>query len=255
MVQNRATVVTLFGSSGGGKSLLSAALGNEFTANKNRVCVISFDLLSQSLRCFLPFEKIDGSRSVGRLLSGTRVVTEKDVLESMAFHPNNKDLGFLGMCEADTILSWGRLDAQKLFDLLQIVVKICDFVIIDAGANPIEDAITASAIEFADFVFRVISADLKGIAYEKAVIPTLTPSRYKIGQQNLVLNGVMYYTPTAEVKNILGSTVDFEIPYSEEARRKYDEGEIIKSFSKREGIAFGKAIAAIARKVAADSGI
>ncbi|MDD2649472.1 MAG: adenylyl-sulfate kinase [Eubacteriales bacterium] len=246
---SRGVVISVWGSSGSGKSLLSVALANKLTEGANRVCVISYDRISQTLRSFLPFEAVPTSKSIGRLLSETMPLVERDVLDCTYFHRKNGNLGFIATTEEDTLYSWTHLSKDRFVELLNILTAITDAVIVDCNTNPLNDDITFSALEVSDAVLRVLSADIKGIAFNTAMTASLTAEKYAMDKQIVVLNQTRQFTPVAELQKIIGN-VKVVVPYSSEADERYNSGELVQGFARREGVQFKKAVAQIAKEVA-----
>lgn len=249
MINNRGYVVAICGAGGAGKSLLAAALGNALTANKCRVCVVSFDLTQQGLRVFLPREKNGNGASIGALLSTTTRVSEADVMERVRIHANNDNLGFLACAEGDAFGVWASFLGERVYEVICELARVNDFVVIDINGLPNDSDAINTAYGVAELVIRVLTPDIKGLAWYEATENTIA-SVYKDNPNTAmltVINGAKSFTPSDALVDATGA--DLVLPYSAEVDEAFVGGELIKKYSRRDGVLFERGIKELARRV------
>ena len=162
-------IITVWGSSGSGKSMFSCVLAKAFTQDKDKAIIINADFSTPMLPVWLPDQIIETGASVGHVLSSVEIDTalvasKVTILKSFPF------IGLMGYTAGENPLSYPEIKYDMALRLIDNAAKLADFVVIDCSSN-MTNFFTPAAIDAADVIVRVLTPDLKGINYLKAHRP------------------------------------------------------------------------------------
>lgn len=201
----RPLLTLVCGAPGAGKTLLSTSLGIELQKlTGQRVLVLYTDPACPPLPLLFPGSDRDRAGTLARVLCKTNP-TRSDVLREILTDRRMPDLGFLGFTlrdAPDTYPIYGRSYASGLLDLL---LTLCPYVVVDGSAEPERDSLSAAALHKADAVLRV-----RPCGPEAAVYASVHPELTKAGRLNLdVLSGTVPQSLRADEDR-----PDAELPYA-----------------------------------------
>lgn len=241
-------LISVYGSSGGGKSTVALALAHTLTKNKRNVILISADTQSPALPVWVPNQKFTANNSLGRVLTASSV--NKSVLKDKLIpHPQNKHLAFMGLTDGENPLSYDAFEREKIIALFTLLYELeFDFIIADCTSNAALDTLTITSMEMADHILRIITPDIKGIEFERAQKSWLQNGDFGWENSVRVLNMVRPITPTSEVINSSGS-FKYTLPFSEGVLSKFSCGEVMNGFTDSEGVLFLREIALLAQEI------
>lgn len=240
-------LISIWGSSGAGKSTAALALAANLTKDEKNVVVINTDTVTPSLPVFLPELKTSSLHSIGGLYSSLNL-TGSNLKDKIHLHPKNERLGFMGMCSGETPLTYKVLTKERLKEMMGLLSNMpLDYVIVDGASFIMGDTLSMFSLEFADSIIRVITPDVKGIEYEKSNMLWL---RNSFLQDNhiKVLSPVKESSPVAEVEQVSGEA-KYYLPYSEEVQEAFLSGSLISGMKYTTGILFEETIAKIGEEV------
>lgn len=230
-------LITVFGSPGSGKTLLSLALAGILARRKENVILLSTDKLTPHLRVLLPTVDTDRTSSIGSLLMQSEL-TQKLVTTKLVFHPNSNYMGCMAFAPGDSLIAYPPLfDPAKILSLLNILSGIADYVIVDGSSNPVTDSITLAALEAGERILCMLTPDTKGMEYLDAVLPVLRDEKYKTAKHLRVLSPVQEISPVQEVRGRV-EDIRFTLPYSAEAHEAMLTGKLIGGFNRRAGLVY-----------------
>ncbi|MEG1761144.1 MAG: AAA family ATPase [Hydrogenoanaerobacterium sp.] len=224
-------VIAFWGSSGSGKTLLSAAAAGKLSKQKSKVVVISTDCNAPALPIFLPGLDILAAYSIGNILMSNNFEFS-NIADKLHLHPNNPNLAFMGLTRGENITTYNSFERDKILKLIKTLSLELDYIIIDCMTQPLLDMMSLTALEIADVVIRSITPDNRGIEFQSTQLPLLSDSKFKTDRHIKVLSNIMPKSPVDAICKKLGD-FDFFMPYSSEAAEKFIEGSEIKGFIKQ----------------------
>ena len=118
---------------------------------------------------WLPEQIIQTNASVGQVLSSVEIDTSLvashvTVLKSYPF------IGLMGYSAGENPLSYPEIKYAMVLQLVNAAARLVDFVILDCSSS-MTNVFTPAAIESGDLVIRLLTPDLKGVNYLKAISP------------------------------------------------------------------------------------
>ncbi len=234
-------LITIYGSPGSGKTLLSLALASRLALRKENVILVSSDKVVPHLKVLLPTVETNKSHSMGPLLLKSGL-TQKQLIPKLVFHPDSSCLACLALAPGDNLISYPPLfEAPNVMELLNVLSGLADVVLVDGTSNPTADRITLTALEASEHVICTLTPDRKGLEYLNALLPVLRDEKYKTGKHIRVLSPVRETSPA---KELLGTIEDvrFLLPYAAEAEERMLSGKLFKGFTRRPGLVFERRV-------------
>lgn len=235
-----AKIISVWGSPGSGKSVLSLSIAAILAEGSKNVIVFNGNKLVPALKMYCPNEIIDSKMSVGPLLMSGRY-TDSDFACRLINHPGSEYIAFAGMAPTDTYVTYNTFERANTIQMANKMAQLADYVIIDGTSNPIDDTMTLIGLEIADVVIRCITADVKGVLYLDAARSIYRESKYRFEQHIPVLGNVHEVSPVSEVMSVSGQ-YDYVLGYSPEIENRFISGELMKDFSTSRARAFEKQV-------------
>jgi len=234
-------LITIYGSPGSGKTLLSLALASRLALRKENVILVSSDKVVPHLKVLLPTVETDKSHSMGPLLLKSGL-TQKQLIPKLVFHPDSSYLACLALAPGDNLISYPPLfEAANVMELLNVLSGLADVVLVDGTSNPTTDRITLTSLEASEHVICTLTPDRKGLEYLNALLPVLRDEKYKTGQHIRVLSPVRETSPAKELLGVI-EDVRLLLPYSAEAEERMLSGKLFKGFTRRPGLVFERRV-------------
>lgn len=236
-------MITVWGSSGAGKSTLSLGIATELAARHNDVLLISTCGRTPALPVFLPTEKnITGQNSIGPLLV-SKDITEGSLKDKIIKHPNSKRIFFMGYASGEaTVLTYGQPQQESVSKLIHLLNDVTPFeyCIVDCDSKAEFDPLTTYAIENADFGISVVTPDVKGYEFYKAMSGWLANSdSFHIENFTRIANLIYKHTPLSAAEDLFGGFA-YKIPWARQVSEKFSSGELLSSFNTRDGNEFSR---------------
>ena len=226
MNRSKASVITVWGSPGSGKSTFSAILARYLTRGKSKAIIISPDQTVPMLPVWFPDENIENQMSLGHILSSAEI-NNSIIAARVKLLKSYPYLGVLAYTSGDMPLSYPETEYKKIAEVIEVVSGMVDFVIIDCTSR-ITDYFTPAAIEAADVCISIFTPDLRGVSYRKAQTPLLTGEQFKL-DSHLIFAGVARpYHALDEMEHVFGR-LDGILPWIKEIDRAATEGLIFQS--------------------------
>ena len=236
-------LVASWGSSGAGKTAVSLAVAAALAKRNKEVLVLSTDSRTPSLPVFLPTVDLGPNQSVAEMLTKSEV-NEGQLKGRIHKHPKSDHIFFAGVASGENAtLTYGPPRREALMSLLQVLqTSPFDVVLIDCDSNPVLDATSMIALEWAQFGICTLSPDVKGFEYIKAQMKWLQNSdTFRLDNFVKVLNMVHPTTPIDEAKNIVGD-VQHVLPFALEVQEKMTAGDLLSNFQKMQAVEFERVI-------------
>lgn len=240
-------IITVWGSPGSGKTMLSLALGARIADGRKNVIIINGDKLIPALSLYLPKGKYSSADSIGPLLMSNRY-NDVELAQRIKLHEKSEYLAFMGLSSAENYITYHEFTKESVIRMINKLSTQADYIIIDGTANPLENMITLTGLEISDITVRVMTPDIKGIGYMKAAQNIYRDERFKYDSHITVLGNVKNITPETEIMSVMGS-FDFVLNYSYEAENKMMSGELVSDFGRSDGLKFEKTISELFNKI------
>ena len=247
-------LIASWGSSGAGKTTVALAAAAALAKRKREVLVISTDSRTPSLPVFLPTVDLSPNQSIAELLTKTEI-TEAQLKGRIHKHPKSDYIFFCGIASGESAtLSYGPPRREAVRSLIQVLQHSpFDFVMIDCDSNPVLDATSMIALEWAQFGFCTLSPDIRGYEYIKAQSKWLGNSdTFRLDNYRKIINGVRPATPVDAFQNIIGD-VTCLLPYAEIIQDKMIAGEPLGGFRQMPAIEFERQINALVDELEANT--
>ncbi|MEG1044703.1 MAG: zeta toxin family protein [Oscillospiraceae bacterium] len=236
-------LIAVMGSPGSGKSTVSLAIASYFSSKKENTIILSADKTVPMMPVYEPTNTtIDTKYSLGRLLADGDI-TEETVLDKICFHNNSDNLGLMALTNEDNMTTYPHyFNREKINSLLGVLYRVADYVIVDCTSDFVNDSLTLTALEKADVIIRLLTADSKGIVYWSSQKGLLQDDKFIVGKT--YINAISNYKqccPVEETKHAIGEVlgeIKYFFPYSYDIEDKMISGKLIKGLSRREGIQF-----------------
>ena len=218
-----AKIITVWGSSGSGKSVFCCILAKALTRSRQKAIIINPDQETPMLPIWLPDQIIETSNSIGHILSSLKIDTglvagKVSVLKSYPF------IGLMGYAAGENPLTYPQLKYEKVKDLITTAAQLVDYVILDCTST-MTNFFTPATIEMADIVIRILTPDLKGVNYLKAHQPLLTDPRFRFDEHLTFAGLARPFHALDEMGHVIGE-FDGLLPYSKEIDRCATSGDL-----------------------------
>lgn len=216
-------IITVWGSSGSGKSVFCCILAKALTRSRQKAIIINPDQETPMLPVWLPDQIIETSYSIGHILSSLKIDTglvagKVSILKSYPF------IGLMGYAAGENLLTYPQLKYEKVKDLINTAAQLVDYVILDCTST-MTNFFTPAAIEMADVVICILTPDLKGVNYLKAHQPLLTDSRFRFDEHLTFAGLARPFHALDEMGHVIGG-FDGLLPYSKEIDRCATSGDL-----------------------------
>ena len=212
------TIITVFGAKGGvGKTLLTVNLAASMAKAGASPVVVDLDTVfgdvAKTMRLAADKSFVDAAQNIGEL-------NEWTVDSYLVKHPSGVNV----LPAPREPIDWRQVDPKAVDQLLSLLAKVHEFVIIDTPATFTDVVIVA--LRRADIIFLVSSLHPTSIENTATALKILGASPADHSKIRLTLNHI---TPNssqneAEAAQQLGQEAFWSIPYDDQASRRNEEG-------------------------------
>lgn len=240
-------VLSVWGSPGSGKTTAAVKLAQYIAGKKQNVVLVLCDMTAPMLPCICPPSELDGEHSLGSVLAATHV-TEPLIKHNLMTLKKNSYLAILGMKKGENEYSYPPYSEMQAKELLDTLIDIAPFVVVDCSSYIANDILSAVAIMEADSVLRLAGTDLKSVSYLSSQLPLLRDSKWDADKQYKVASNVKPQQAGGQVGQVLGS-VAFTLTHSPELEEQYLSGNLLSELSMKDSRQFRREIEKIAKEV------
>lgn len=241
-----AKIIAFTGSPGSGKT--TAALKTAMAAymdkrTKNtKIVFLSPDTNVPSVALLFPNHPPDEIFSLGTVLDNTDI-SAVTILKNAVTVKTMKDFGCFGFKSGESKFSYPTPTDEKITDLFNALSETGDYIFVDC-TDRADDKISQRALADADIVFRVLSADPKGIAWYSSNKNIGRVENEDIFNIVSVLDKEVFLA-TEEVCSSIHSVLAI-IPYSKGIRQQMIDGRLYERLNDK---AYDKKIKTIISKI------
>lgn len=220
-------MIAVWGSSGSGKSTVAVSMAAALAKQGKNVVVVNLDMKTPSLPLFLPKAQLGAGNSIGEFLGGD-ILNYNSLRSKIHIHPQSQHIGFAGLVSGENPISTKIFEREKIMDFLRVLDESpFNYIIFDCESNTFYDQLTLLALEISDYVFRVLTADVKGYEFEKSAIMWMGNSEnFAVKRHKRVLNMVRESTAVSAFEHLSGEA-HYTLPFAMEVYNRMSAGELI----------------------------
>lgn len=162
-----AKIIAFTGSPSSGKTTVAlktaiAAYTDKRTKN-TKIVLLSPDISVPSVALLFPNYTPDEIVSLGEILDRTDISADS-LIKNMVTVKTMKDFGVFGFKSGESKFSFPTPTDEKIEELFNSLCETAEYIFVDC-TDKTDDKISKRALTTADVVFRIVSADPKGIAW------------------------------------------------------------------------------------------
>lgn len=234
-------VIAVWGSPGSGKTTLSVKMAKELSSKKKNVILIHDDIFCPTIPIVLPsLAKENSDKSLGKILAAPNI-DQGIILDNSITIKGNNHMALIGHQKGENSLTYPEYVRERTVDLFLLLRHMADYIIIDCSSVITESLLTITALEFADKVIRLTTADFKGLSYFKSILPLLMDNKFKIDKHLKIVSNIKDFQAEDTINDITrGSGV--YIPHTIELERQYMEGSLLDNLYDKTSVDYKKTI-------------
>lgn len=232
---NESKILAVMGNGGAGKTTTSIKLAVELCRKKRNVIIVFCDPFTPVLPFVLPAGTVCDT-SLGELLTSPSLTQEK-ILTACIPAESSKYISVLGYKAKESPMTYPKITKEKAVDFFVMLRHLADFVILDCATVFEADVTSIVAIEMADTVLRLGTANLNGISYYRTHDPMLADRRFNADAHLRALSNVR---PGQEWEAVAQQYrgVQYVLPHIAELERQYDELTLFEGMSTKESLPY-----------------
>lgn len=224
-------ILAIWGNPSSGKTTTSIKIAKELSEKEKNVIVVFCDVLCPTAMTILPHMDLE-NKSLGRLLSAPSI-TQADILSECITLEKNEYLSFLGYSQGENVFTYAEYSKERAMDLLILLRHLADYVIVDCSSNFTSDVLSTVALEMADKVIRLKTANLKAVSYFDSYLPLLVDRRFNVEKHIKVLSNGKDNEPKEQIKEKYHG-IKQELPHVEEISEQLLCGELLNDLKSKE---------------------
>lgn len=226
-------IIAVWGGPSCGKTTLSIHLAKKLANEKKNVLLIHDDVFCPAIPINFPvLPKNEGEKSIGKVLSSPSI-DQSIILKNTINIKHNDYIGILGHQKGENPLTYSEYSKETVVDFLLLAKHLVDVVIIDCTSITTESILTITALEMADKVIRLTTADFKGLSYLKSMLQLLSDPKFNTESHLRIISLVKPYQDSQAVNDIIRGSNLF-IPYLDEIYKQDIEGKVFDTTDNKE---------------------
>lgn len=228
-------MLTIMGSPGSGKTTAAVKLARTLAARRKNVILVLCDPFTPPIPALLP-ERAAHDISLGALLTAPGL-TQESILSACVPAPCSEYISLLGYKAGESLMNYPKVTRDKALEMFVSLRYLADYVIMDCATVFEADPASFVAIEAADRVLKMGTANLKGISWHQTHLPMLADSRYRRDRHLTVIGNLKVGQDWESVSGQYGS-VDYILPYTAELEQQDNEMALFEPMFSQEGSAY-----------------
>ena len=247
-VANNNQLIAVWGSPNSGKTTLAVNIAKELAKNKKNVLIVHNDIICPTIPTLIPGLKDENlDRSLGKVLSNS-TIDQKTILDNLITIKDNSYIALLGYQKGENPLTYPEYIREKAVDLLVLLRHLADYIIIDCSSMITEDILTATALEFADKVITISTADFKGLSYFKSTLPLLMDTRFKSDNHLKIVSNIKEFQDGNTINDVLrGSNI--YLNYTSEIENQNTQGKLFEKLTDKDSESYKLGLNKIVKEV------
>lgn len=229
-------MIAVFGAPGSGKTTVAVKLAELLysrSRGKSSVMVVFTDVITPTIPVIFPNHRQEDIFSIGTILSKPDFFAD-DVISNVVMTKGRMNLGFLGYKDGENIHSYPTYTKNKAKYFYDLLLGICDYIIVDCMSSPDANYLTSVALEQADHVVRLFTPELKCISYKMSQHKLHASMGYLPRGETAVMNIVRQeLSRTAQDTQSHLGNINYTLPYSQQLMEQYMAGDLSQPFRDR----------------------
>lgn len=225
-------ILALMGSPGSGKTTTAVKLARTLAARRRNVILVFCDPFTPVVPALLPAGTLHDT-SLGFLLTAPGV-TQENVLGACVPAQGSEYISLLGYRAGESLMAYPRVTRDRALELFVSLRYLADYVIIDCATVLEADPASLVAVEAADRVLKMGTANLKGISWFQTHTPMLADSRYRKDRQLMAIGNLKVGQDWEAVSGQYGG-IDYMLPYTAELEQQDNEMALFEQMFSQEG--------------------
>lgn len=213
-------ILAIIGSPGSGKTTTAVKLACTLAARRKNVILVLCDPFTPVIPVLIPAGTVHDT-SLGFLLTAPGL-TQANILNACVTASGSEYISLLGYKTGESLLNYPKITRDKAVELFVSLRHLADYVIIDCATVFEADPASFVAIEIADRVLKMGTANLKGISWFQTHSPMLADSRYHKDRQLTAIGNLKTGQDWEAVTGPYGG-VDYILPYTAELEQQDNE--------------------------------
>lgn len=232
-------VIAVMGSQGSGKTTAALKLALVLSAAKKNVIVVFCDPFTPVIPAVLPAHMTHDT-SLGSLLTAP-TLTQATILNACVPTEKNDYISLLGYCAGESLMHYPQITREKAVEFFVLLRYLADYIIVDCTSTFEADPASIVAIELADRVLKLGTANLKGVSYYLTHNPMLADSRFRKDTHCTIIGNLKTGQDWEAAAQQLGGA-DFVLPYAPELGQQFDELSLLMPLTQPESAGYTVAI-------------
>ena len=232
-------VIAVMGSQGRGKTPAALKLALTLSAAKKNVIVVFCDPFTPVIPAVLPAHMTHDT-SLGSLLTAP-ALTQTTILNACVPTEKSDYISLLGYCAGESLMHYPQITREKAVEFFVLLRYLADYIIVDCTSTFEADPASIVAIELADRVLKLGTANLKGVSYYLTHNPMLADSRFRKDTHSTVIGNLKTGQDWEAAAQQLGGA-DFVLPYAPELEQQFDELALLVPLTQPESAGYSAAI-------------
>lgn len=232
-------IIAVMGSQGSGKTTAALKLAFTLSAVKKNVIVVFCDPFTPVIPAVLPAH-IPHDTSLGSLLTAP-VLAQTTILNACVPTEKSDYISLLGYCAGESLMHYPQITREKAVEFFVLLRYLADYIIVDCTSTFEADPASIVAIELADRVLKLGTANLKGVSYYLTHNPMLSDSRFRKDTHSTVIGNLKTGQDWEATAQQLGGA-DFVLPYAPELEQQFDELALLVPLTQPESAGYTAAI-------------
>lgn len=232
-------VIAVMGSQGSGKTTAALKLALALSAAKKNVIVVFCDPFTPVIPAVLPAH-ITHDTSLGSLLTAP-ALAQTTILNACVPTEKSDYISLLGYCAGESLMHYPQITREKAVEFFVLLRYLADYIIVDCTSTFEADPASIVAIELADRVLKLGTANLKGVSYYLTHNPMLADSRFRKDTHSTVIGNLKTGQDWEAAAQQLGGA-DFVLPYAPELEQQFDELALLVPLTQPESAGYSAAI-------------
>lgn len=228
-------VLAVMGSPGCGKTSTAVKLALSLAAAKKNVIVVFCDPFTPVIPAIMPASTLHDT-SLGSLLTAP-ALTQTDILNACVPVQESEYISLLGYCGGESLMHYPTITKDKAVEFFVMLRYLADYIILDCSAVFEADPTSIIAIEVADKVLKMGSANLKGISYYQTHSPMMADSRFRKDCHQMAIGDLKVGQDWESVSVQYGGA-EYVFPHTVELEQQYNELSLFKPLTEKESTVY-----------------
>lgn len=175
-------------------------------------------------------------KSLGKIFANP-VIDQETILDNSITVRNYDHIALIGHQKGENPFTYSEYTKERIIDLLILLRHLVDYIIVDCSSILTESILTITALELADKVIRLSTADYKGLSYFKSTLPLLLDQKFQSEEHIRIISNTKDYQGIEIINDVLRGSSIF-LPNILEIDEQFVEGRLFDSLRDKNSIKY-----------------